>query len=82
MKKIIMKIDGMACGMCETHINDVVRKCVSVKKVTSSHKKGMTEVICEDDVNASVLKDAVDATGYEVLDIKEEPYVKKGFLWF
>ena len=26
MKKIILKIDGMRCGMCETHVCDFIRK--------------------------------------------------------
>ena len=40
MIETILKIDGMACGMCESHINDVVRRTCSVKKVTSSHTRG------------------------------------------
>ena len=35
MIETILKIDGMACGMCESHINDVVRRTCDVKKVTS-----------------------------------------------
>ena len=27
-------IDGMQCGMCESHINDTIRAAFSVKKVT------------------------------------------------
>lgn len=26
MIKTILKIDGMMCGMCESHMNDVIRK--------------------------------------------------------
>ena len=26
MIKVVMKIEGMACGMCESHINDTIRK--------------------------------------------------------
>ena len=25
MVQITLKIDGMACGMCESHVNDAVR---------------------------------------------------------
>lgn len=45
MLKITLKIDGMACGMCEAHVNDAIRKAFSVKKVTSSHSKGRTEIL-------------------------------------
>lgn len=47
MFKITAKVEGMACGMCEAHINDAVRQNFAVKKVTSSHSKGKTEIIAE-----------------------------------
>ena len=28
MKKYTVKIDGMMCGMCEAHVNDVIRKTI------------------------------------------------------
>ena len=40
MYKTTIKIDGMACGMCEAHVNEAIRKVCAAKKVTSSHKKG------------------------------------------
>ena len=40
MVKTILKIEGMLCGMCESHINAAIRKHFDVKKVKSSHKKG------------------------------------------
>ncbi len=33
MVKIILGIEGMACGMCEAHINEAVRNAFHVKKV-------------------------------------------------
>ena len=39
MTKITLKIDGMMCGMCESHVNDVIRKNFNVKKVNSSRAK-------------------------------------------
>ena len=36
MVKITLDIEGMACGMCEAHVNDAIRKAFSVKKVSSS----------------------------------------------
>ena len=46
MIQITMKIDGMQCGMCESHVNDSIRRAFPVKKVTSSHTKGEIGV-CE-----------------------------------
>ena len=34
MLKTVLKIDGMMCGMCESHMNDLIRKNCKVKKVT------------------------------------------------
>lgn len=78
MVKTILKIDGMACSMCEAHVNDAVRRAFNVKKVTSSHKKGICEIITESEPDTSALISAVEATGYRVLSVESAPYVKKG----
>ena len=39
MLKITLEVEGMHCGMCETHVNDVVRRVDGVKKVKSSHAR-------------------------------------------
>lgn len=39
MIKTTLTIDGMMCPMCESHINDVIRKDFEIKKVSSSHKR-------------------------------------------
>lgn len=82
MQKITLKIGGMACGMCEAHINDAVRENFKVKKVTSSHSKGQTEIICENDIDEESLKSVIQKTGYRLLEIHKEPYEKKGFSLF
>lgn len=79
MVKMILKIDGMACGMCESHINDTIRRNFKVKKITSSHSKGETEIIAERPLDEETLKKAIGNTGYTVLSVNTEPYVKKGF---
>lgn len=78
MIKTTLKIEGMACGMCESHINDTVRKQFAVKKVTSSHSKGLTEILSENPLDEKKLKQAIGETGYEVLAVNAEEYVKKG----
>ena len=82
MIKTTLKIDGMMCGMCESHINDTVRKNFKIKKVASSHAKGTTEIISESLLDETVLKEAVGKTGYKVLEVKTEPYEKKRFSLF
>ena len=82
MTKTTLKIDGMMCGMCESHINDTVRNHFKIKKVNSSHSKGMTEVISENTLDETALKEAISKTGYKVLEVKTEPYEKKKFSLF
>ncbi len=78
MFKTTLKIDGMSCGMCEAHVNDTVRRIVQLKKVTSSHSKGETVIISENEPDEAALSDAIGKTGYKVLSMNTEPYVKKG----
>ena len=77
MIKTTVKVDGMMCGMCESHVNDAVRKAFQVNKVTSSHSKGETVIISEKPVDEAKLKTAISATRYEVKGISSEPYEKK-----
>ena len=38
LKEITLEIEGMACPMCEAHMNDAIRKLYpDAKKVKSSH---------------------------------------------
>ena len=53
MVKTVLTIDGMACGMCESHVNDAIRNALRVKKVTSSHAKGETEILSEEPLSGS-----------------------------
>ena len=84
MQKITLKIDGMMCGMCEAHMNDAIRKVFNVEKVTSDHKKGITEIVYKDGaVDESKLEGIVKDTGYDFKGMKKEPYSeKKGLFSF
>lgn len=79
MVKTVLKIDGMMCGMCESHMNELIRKNFEVKKVTSSAKKGETVIISEKEVDIPQAKKEIKDIGYELLSYETEPYEKKGF---
>ena len=72
----------MACGMCESHINDTIRGAFPVKKVSSSHSKGRTEILSDQPLKEEELKAAVEATGYAVKAVHAEPWEKKSFFHF
>lgn len=82
MVQITIKIEGMACGMCESHINDAVRRAFPVKKVTSSHKRGETVILTETELSEEQLRAAIEPTGYRVLDVESKPHEKKGLFGF
>ena len=78
MVKITVDIEGMACGMCEAHINEAVRNAFQVKKVSSSHSKKKTVIIAEQDIPEQRLKEVVTKAGYDAISVSSEPYEKKG----
>ena len=82
MVKTILDIDGMMCGMCESHMNDAIRNAFEVEKVTTSHTKGTTEIISKEPLSREALTEAVEKTGYKILEINEEEYTKKKFSLF
>ena len=81
MEKVILKIDGLMCSMCEAHICETIRKVVpAAKKVAASKGKKEASFLTEEAVNPDALKAAIDATGYTCLGVESAPYEKKG--WF
>ena len=82
MVKTVLKIDGMMCGMCEAHMNDLIRKNFKVKKVTSSAKDGETVIISDAELDIPWAKKQIKDIGYEMVDSTSEPYEKKGLFHF
>ena len=78
MWKYTVQVDGMMCGMCESHVNDAVRRAFPVKKVSSSRNKRETVVVAEGELDEQALRSVISAAGYAVGDIQKEPYVKRG----
>ena len=82
MIQTTVQVSGMACSMCEAHVNDAVRSALNVKKVTSSHVKGETVILSDEPLDEGKLRETINATGYQVGDITSAPYEKKGLLSF
>lgn len=80
MQQTTVQVGGMQCGMCESHINDAIRRAFRVKKVTSSHSKGTTVIVSDEALDEAKLRRVIEDTGYDVGTISQEPYEKKG--WF
>jgi len=70
--KTILKINGMMCGMCESHINDAIRKNFSVKKVKSSKRKNQTVIVSDEVLDEEKIRQIIKETGYELVGIERE----------
>ncbi len=72
MFKVTLKVDGMACGMCEKRVNSAIEAEFDVKKVASSHKKAQTVVTSKEELDVERLKNVIEDCGYTVGDITVE----------
>ena len=75
-----VKIDGMMCGMCESHINDAIRNAFSVKKVSDG--KGEADIISEEPIDEAKLREVITKTGYDFVSMTSKPYKKHGLFGF
>ena len=83
MKKITVKIDGMMCGMCEAHICYTIRNTFpDATKVSASRKNGEATFLSENGIDETVLKKAIDETGYTFVSVTSADYRKRGLFGF
>lgn len=66
--KYVLSIDGMMCGSCEAHVNNLIRKKYPfVKKVKSSARKNRTIILSKEAIDLEELKSYINDTGYIVI---------------
>lgn len=82
MIQTTVKVSGMACSMCEAHINDAIRAALPVEKVASSHSRGETVIESDEPLDEEKLRGIINATGYTAGQISTAPYEKKGLFAF
>lgn len=83
LKLVKMKIEGMHCSMCESHVNECLLKVEGVYKAKSSHIRSLSKAVVSSCLDSSLLKEAVEKDGYRVLGIEEKPLsVSKPPLFF
>ena len=76
MIKTTVKVSGMACTMCEAHINEAIRGAFSVNKVKSNHSKGETIILSEEPLDEAAIRRTIEATGYTIGEITSQPVEK------
>ena len=82
MKKITLKIEGMACPRCEARINSVITERLSPVSVVSSHTKKTCVITVNEDVEDTLLKTLIEDMGFTLIEITREDHVKKGLFGF
>ncbi len=88
MIQVTVGIDGMMCGMCESHVADAIRKQLpDAKRVSASAGKGEAVFFLENALPLPMLKhelhSAMDPLGYQILSVTTgEPAKKKGLFRF
>ena len=81
MNKYVIGIDGMKCGGCEAHVQDVIRRNLTVKKVKASHSNKEVVIIADHDISEEEFNEIIGKTGYRVTSFKKEEAIKKLFGW-
>jgi len=77
MTKTTVQVEGMMCGNCEKHVNNALNSAFSLKKVTSSHDKNLTEIISESPLDEEKVRQTIESAGYKAVSVSSEPYEKK-----
>ncbi len=78
MFKTVVGVEGMVCGHCEKHLCDAVMEKFGVKNVTASREKKECEIISENELDETKVREAVESCGFKFLAMKSETYEKKG----
>ncbi|HIV62827.1 MAG TPA: heavy metal translocating P-type ATPase [Candidatus Butyricicoccus avistercoris] len=68
MKKTI-KIEGMMCPRCSSHVKDALIKLDGVSNAEVSHETGLAELTLDKDISNDILSKAVTDAGYDVVEI-------------
>lgn len=71
MKEYVFDVEGMACAMCEAHINDAVRRVAGVKSVHSDRRARQTVVTAET-LDTQAVMEAIAGLGYSPLGVREQ----------
>ena len=61
-----VEVFDMKCGMCEAHIQDVIRKNFNIKKVKANRFKNKVIIESDEWLDTEKIKIVISSTGYKV----------------
>ena len=70
MVKVTVNVTGMMCGHCEATVKKTLEAIQGVEEAVVSHETGTAVVTLSGDVSSDILKEAVEAKDYQVLEIQ------------
>lgn len=62
----ILNVLGMRCGMCEMHLEDLIRKNFDVKKVKADRFKNNMTIYSNIELDLNEVESAINKSGYQV----------------
>lgn len=67
-KEIAIPVEGMKCGICEAHVNDIIRKNFDVKSVKASARKNNVFIKYENDLDLDLdlMREKLKEFGYDM----------------
>lgn len=70
--KVTIGVNGMMCGMCETHVGETLRKAFpAAKKVKASRRKKQVTMEIDSLPSEQDIQRALEPTGYEFTGVKQ-----------
>lgn len=70
---ITIGVDGMMCGMCETHVAGAIRQAFpEAKKVKASRKKKQATLEIDRELTEEEVRGVIESTGYDFTGIRTE----------
>jgi copper chaperone CopZ len=76
--KIVLTIEGMMCGMCESHIAGTLRSAFpDAKHVSATRKKSQATMEMKTPPTFEDVKRAIEPTGYDFIEMHVEDVPEK-----
>ena len=82
---ITIGVDGMMCGMCETHVAGAIRQAFpEARKVNASRRKKQVTLEIGRELTEEEARGVIESTGYDFTGIRTEqaPEKKRRFSIF
>ncbi len=70
MKELVINVEGMKCQGCENRIKNAIVAIDGVKKVNANHKRGIVNIVVEDNIDKACIQEKIENIGFSVKEDK------------